>query len=221
MKDRLLLNLGCGPHAANTDWTDVDGSLNLWWQQRMPACLWRALPLSRGLRRWPPHVRFMDLTQPLGFDSASADAIYASHLLEHLYLEDALSLLSECRRVLKPGGILRLVLPDLAGMAREYLASEDPMAAIQLNRRLLFRQEAGPRGLLSRLHAAFNDKHSHKFMYDARCLSQLVASEGFQGIRSMECLESRIPEIGQVERPGRIRGGEGFVVEAVKGDAHA
>lgn len=221
MKSRILLNLGCGPNAARTEWTDVDGSLNLLWQRRVPTRLMRTLQRSRGLYHWPAHVRYMDLTQPIGFASDSVDAIYASHVLEHLHHEDALSLLAECRRVLKPGGILRLVLPDLASMVREYLSSEDPSAAVHLNRRLLFRPEVRPRGILRRLHASFNDMHSHKFMYDARCLTLILSSAGFHDIRSMGCHESRIAEIGQVEQPGRIEGGEGFVVEAVKGDAHA
>jgi SAM-dependent methyltransferase len=221
MNARILLNLGCGPDAVRTDWTDVDGSLNLLWQRRMPAWLMRTLQQNRGLHHWPAHVRYMDISRPLGFASGSADAIYASHVLEHLHHDDALSLLVECRRVLKPGGILRLVLPDLASMVREYLSSEDPSAAIHLNRRLLFRPEARPKGLLRRLHAALNDMHSHKFMYDARCLTELLASAGFQDIQRMGCKESRIAEIGQVEQAGRIEGGEGFVVEAVKRGLHA
>ncbi|NDC78652.1 MAG: methyltransferase domain-containing protein [Chitinophagia bacterium] len=221
MKARLLLNLGCGPDAARTDWTDVDGSLNLLWQRRMPAWLMRTLQQRWGLHHWPAHVRYIDLARPLGFTSDSADAIYASHVLEHLHHDDALSLLAECRRVLKPGGVLRMVLPDLDSMVREYLSSEEPTAAIHLNKRLLFCPETRPRGLLRRLYAALNDMHSHKFMYDARCLTQLLASVGFHDIRNMACHESRIAEIGQVEKPGRIEGGEGFVVEAVKEDVHA
>jgi predicted SAM-dependent methyltransferase len=221
MKARLLLNLGCGPDVALTDWTDVDGSLNLFWQRRIPASIMRTLQRRRGFYHWPAHVRYMDITHPLGFASDSADAIYASHVLEHLHHDDAISLIAECKRVLKPGGILRLVLPDLASMVRAYLSSEDPSAAIYLNRRLLFRPETRPRGLFRRLYAAFNDMHSHKFMYDARCLTQLLASAGFHDIRSMACYQSRIVEIGQVEKPGRIEGGEGFVVEAVKWNGHA
>lgn len=217
---RLLLNLGCGPDARATEWIDIDGSLNLFWQRRLPGPLIRWLQHRKGLYRWPGHIRHMDLSRPLPFSASSVDAIYGSHVLEHLHFEDAMALLAECRRVLKPGGVLRLVLPDLASMVQEYLTSEDPAAAIRLNRRMLFRPLVAPVGLLGRLHAAFNDMHSHKFMYDARSLTHILASKGFQDIRRMGCHESRIAEIGQIELPGRIEGGEGFVVEAVKGDGH-
>jgi len=106
-------------------------------------------------------------------------------------------------------------------MGQEYLSSGQVDAAIRLNARMLYRPLSRPRGLLGRLHAAFNDMHSHKYMYDTRCLIQLLASKGFHDIRSMGCHESRIAEIGQVEQPGRIEGGEGFVVEAVKQGGHA
>lgn len=219
MKARLLLNLGCGPDVRPTDWTDVDGSLNLLWQRRMPARLMRVLQRRHALYHWPAHVRYMDLTRPLGYGTATVDAIYASHVLEHLHYDDALALLAECKRVLKDGGILRLVLPDLGFMVREYLSSEDSEAAIRLNRRLLFRPESRPKGLFRRMYAALNDMHSHKFMYDVRCMTEMLSGLGFHDIRNMGCLESRVAEIGQVERAGRIEGGEGFVIEAAKGHA--
>jgi SAM-dependent methyltransferase len=49
------------------------------------------------------------------------DAIYHSHVLEHLSHGDARRLTAECLRVLKSGGVLRVVVPDLEGVARLYL----------------------------------------------------------------------------------------------------
>jgi SAM-dependent methyltransferase len=221
MDGRLLLNLGCGPEAEATNWTDVDGSLNLLWQRWLPSGVRHFLRRRMRLMSWPVHVRYLDLRRPLPFATSSVDAIYASHVLEHLYVEDAERLLRECQRVLRPGGYLRLVLPDLRSMVAEYLAAADPEAALRLNRRLLFRPERRPQGLWHRLQAAFGDMHSHKFMYDLPCLSQRLAVAGFSDIRGMDYLESRIPETPQVERAGRILQGEGFVIEALKGHGAA
>ena len=55
--------------------------------------------------------------------SASVDIVYHSHLLEHLYMEEGEDLIRECFRVLKPGGILRIVVPDLERICRDYLTS--------------------------------------------------------------------------------------------------
>ena len=51
--------------------------------------------------------------------------LYSSHFLEHLRDPEARSFLRECMRVLKPGGILRLVVPNLEDIARDYLGIID------------------------------------------------------------------------------------------------
>ncbi|MEC7626757.1 MAG: methyltransferase domain-containing protein [Verrucomicrobiota bacterium] len=66
-----------------------------------------------------------DLRQPLPFDDHSFDVLYSSHFLEHLGDPEARSFLRECMRVLKPGGILRLVVPNLEDIARDYLGIID------------------------------------------------------------------------------------------------
>ena len=95
-----LLNLGCGQrfHPA---WTNLD------------------------VRPTDPSIRSWDVTQPLPFADATFDAVYHSHLLEHLPRADALPFLQECRRVLKPGGVLRLAIPNLEAIARLYLLALD------------------------------------------------------------------------------------------------
>lgn len=57
----------------------------------------------------------------LPFEDCEFDAVYHSHLLEHLPRSQAPLLLRECYRVLKPRGVLRVVVPDLEQIARLYL----------------------------------------------------------------------------------------------------
>ncbi|MDH4316866.1 MAG: methyltransferase domain-containing protein, partial [Desulfobulbaceae bacterium] len=95
-RGRPLLNLGCGGryHPA---WINVDFT-------------------ATG-----PGVVAHDLMQPLEFDDDTFDAVYHSHVLEHMPKRYAPVFLGECLRVLKPGGILRVVVPDLESAAQEYL----------------------------------------------------------------------------------------------------
>lgn len=76
-----------------------------------------------------PGVIRHDLRRGLPFPDASFDAAYGSHVLEHLQPEAAARLLRECHRVLKPGGIARIVVPDLEAIARLYLENLEAAAA--------------------------------------------------------------------------------------------
>jgi hypothetical protein len=63
-----------------------------------------------------------DLLEPLPFEAAAFDLVYSSHFLEHIPRPLVQGFLSECKRVLKPGGLIRLVLPDSEEMFSAYLA---------------------------------------------------------------------------------------------------
>lgn len=91
-----MLNLGCGNHY-HLDWTNIDFQ-------------------SRGT-----DVIAFDLNKPLPFEDESFDVVYHSHLLEHFPHSRAPVFTGECFRILKPGGIIRVVVPDLEQIARWYL----------------------------------------------------------------------------------------------------
>jgi len=93
----VLVNIGCGStwHSA---WINLD-----------------VRPAHEQVRRW-------DALLGLPFADAEVDVCYSSHFLEHLSRAQARSLVAEAGRVLKPGGIIRLAVPDLEAMTREYLS---------------------------------------------------------------------------------------------------
>lgn len=62
-----------------------------------------------------------NLLASLPFDDGEVDVIYNSHFLEHFSLVDAKCILSECYRILKDNGAIRIVVPDLENVCREYL----------------------------------------------------------------------------------------------------
>jgi predicted SAM-dependent methyltransferase len=99
-----LLNLGCGQHR-HPGWTNVD---------LVPAA---------------GDVIPCDLRQPLPFAAGSFTAAYAAHVIEHLAPVEARRLVEEMRRILQPGGIVRIVVPDLEGIVRAYLTSLEQAAA--------------------------------------------------------------------------------------------
>ncbi len=54
------------------------------------------------------------------FEESSADLAYASHVLEYFDRFEAKEVLSEWRRVLKPGGTIRLAVPDFEALTKVY-----------------------------------------------------------------------------------------------------
>ncbi|ALG13401.1 hypothetical protein AOZ06_46915 [Kibdelosporangium phytohabitans] len=68
----------------------------------------------------------LDASRPLPFGTASLDGILAGEIIEHLY--DPGLLLRECARVLRPGGIVVLTTPNLAGAQDRlrFLAGHSP-----------------------------------------------------------------------------------------------
>jgi predicted SAM-dependent methyltransferase len=61
---------------------------------------------------------------PLPFPESSVAQIYASHVLEHFNYTDLMRLLRECRRVLVPGGLFRVVVPDASIYIEAYSSPE-------------------------------------------------------------------------------------------------
>ncbi len=238
------LHLGCGLNVVD-GWLNVDGSWNAWLANhpliRKVAKASRLAPRSMFAVEFPRGITTLDVRKRLPWPDASFDAVYASHLLEHLHHEDAKRLLRECLRVLRPGGVARFVVPDLRAISREYLgvAAEisagagdgfgapnlsehrPELAALapadRMNIRLMLREPAPVRGSwLYRAYRATSDFHSHKWMYDARSLTRHVAEAGFEGAGEREFNQSAIHGIEKIEMASRVCGGVGICVEGVR-----
>jgi len=72
-----------------------------------------------------PAVFQHDLLKPLPLDDATCAVVYHSHVLEHIPKDQAPKFIAECFRVLISGGTLRVAVPDLEGITREYLKQLD------------------------------------------------------------------------------------------------
>jgi predicted SAM-dependent methyltransferase len=175
---RLLLNLGCGTNPAH-GWVNLDRSPGLE-LRRVPPVVRRglsALGLTESLTEWPDNVRRVDVTRGLPFAGGSVDAVYSSHMLEHLSAADAGRVLDECRRVLKPNGVLRLALPDLRAMATTYLASSAVDAADRFVEETLLGWSEMPKGV--RRLVGIVSGARHRWMYDAASIQQRCRNRGF------------------------------------------
>lgn len=209
--DAVRLNLGSG-RTATPGWVCIDRSPNIW-LSRFPfvkRLLGRLGILSEGhMAPWDLEVVRGDV-RALGYSDGSVDAIYSSHMLEHIYLADARQVLREARRVLKPNGVLRLALPDAAEHARRLVAGEeagDGSAAEVYNAALLAhpaQRTSGVRAFVGNAGA-----HTHLWQPTPSLLAKMLQEVGFRDIRRRRFREGDLPGVEGIEMRE-----EGFHMEA-------
>jgi len=154
-------------------------------------------------------VRWADAVRRIPFPDSSAEVVYSSHMIEHLDpVTEAPRFLHEVRRVLVPGGILRLVVPDLKRRARRYVATGDAdefLAGLHM-------ADGTPRGVVALTRFLIAGVRNHRWMYDAGSLVGLLVRHGFRDAKELPPGETTIPDPGALKL--REREEESVYVEA-------
>src|SRR5208282_2634462 len=171
--DNLLVNVGPGGQA-KPGWVNVDA-----WKGPLIDCLY-------------------DCRKSLPFPDASVRAIFCEHFFEHIdYTEEAPYFLSECHRVLKKDGVLRLILPD----AEKYLRAYCKGGWEEFDRIRPLNPEHTDSYYLCKyntrmelVNLIFRQGHDHKFAYDFETLSFLLYRYGFSEVVRQEYGTSLMPE---------------------------
>ena len=231
LKQSQKLHLGCGGFAP-TGWINTDGSWHVWLAnyprlKKMAVTLGMLPPLHLQ-HPWPTSIIRLDLCQPLPLPDATLTAVYSSHVLEHLYRDEALALLQEVYRCCQIGGIIRMAVPHLGSYLTDYhnglTSAQAPSqtAADYLIHRLHMRPAHAPKyaSMAQTLYHTLMDFNSHKWLYDRDSLITLFQAAGFQHPQEKQVLDSAIRDINVIERPEHIGGGGTLIVEAVKEVSH-
>lgn len=173
------LHLGCGPNP-------VPGWLNCDFQ---PASF---------------RVIYLDVRRPLPLPDQSFDYVFAEHLIEHLTYPQAQRLLGECLRILKPGGRIRLVTPDLDQIIS--LFAKPPEEGQQRYLDWIYRALApdllapGPVFLLNHMSHFWG----HRFLYDKSTLMHIISAAHFGELRVYRALQTEDEVFREVEGHLRI-----------------
>jgi SAM-dependent methyltransferase len=206
------INLGCGAQIVD-GWINVDYSVGAK-MAKIPffSAINRVLKIFST--EWDKRIFLHDLRKPFPWADSTADVIYSSHTLEHLSREDGLNFLKESFRVLKPGGVIRILVPDLAVTVSHYLCGKTRADHFVEGLGVLYSPgKSAFKGFLAPLI-----EYPHKCHYDAPTLIAILNEIGFQAA-SMKAFESRISDIKTIELEDRTE--NAIVIEGLKIFAHA
>ena len=190
------MQYGCGFNAPS-GWKNFDVSPTLRFE-RVPVI---GRLYSKNERRFPNNVEYGDIVKGIPLPSESCEAIYASHVLEHLSLRDFRAALVNTYRLLIKGGLFRLVVPDLEILARRYVESDDPAAANSFMEATSLGVSERQRGLRG-LATTWLGNSSHLWMWDLQSMRQELLTAGFTDIA--RCSAGDEPIFRDVEEEGRF-----------------
>jgi SAM-dependent methyltransferase len=179
--------MGCGLSIA-PGWINVDGSLNAflakwpkiahrWFYRLSGSSQYYAFEEYHKLLSTNRFV-FHNLEYGLPFADQCADAIYSSHFIEHLTKQDSAHLLAEAFRVLKPGGLVRIGVPNLA-----FVVSLYKLEAERMLDNYFFVEH----------HGSYFARH--KYMYDYDLLKSLLERIGFTNVSQCGFRQGRLPNV--------------------------
>lgn len=203
--EKIKLNLGCGS-VRPASWINTDSSLNAN-LQKLPLIGKKLTKLFNPIEYANNNVVYMNLNTRWKYQDNSVDVVYASHLFEHLSLKSAKLFLGEAFRTLRPGGVIRIVVPDLYKIVKKYIdcyennLEQDTtryiMWAINMHRE----GQYGETGLLKKIILEWQGyPHQHKYMYDDISLRLVLEKNGFVELRSLSYgISEYLPEISDVE----------------------
>jgi len=206
----VVLNLGCGTRTSGLT-VNIDWSIHLRIHRsrigRFFSPIWLRGYRREALAALCGEIVVHDLRTGIPAETGTVDAVYHSHVLEHIDRGDVPTFLKEVHRVLRPGGIHRIVVPDFGRDARIYIDSLErelpshdetlvPMLAQSVMREAPGTSVQSPlrrhvENLL--LGDARRRGQTHQWAYDRVNLRHALEANGFDEFEVMGPNVSRIP----------------------------
>lgn len=167
----IKLHLGCGTEYKN-EWINVDNNSD------------------NNIKKLDVN---WDLTSTLPFPEDSIDFIFNEHFLEHLTVEEGLKSLRDFKRILKPKGVMRIAMPDLAWIVGQYSNTSWKSEAWIRKFNLDF---VKTKAELINMNFRW---WGHKWLYDWEELERRLKEAGFERITKCEHHKSQYLELQNLE----------------------
>ena len=161
----------------------------------------------------------LDAAKIFPINSDAFDIIFSEHMIEHINYYQGLSMLNECRRVLKPGGRIRITTPDLGFLIGLYTENK---SKLQLD----YIEWASSNFIQNKIFTDtmiinnFVRDWGHLFIYDFKTIKYSLEMVGFINVEPFLLNKSNFSELRDLENEKRMPDGflqlESFTVEAQK-----
>ena len=201
---KVMVNLGCG-YIGHDDWINVDWGI-LGFINKYP--VFKKIIFGLGLapasynRQWPKNLRLINLRKHFPFPDNSIDFIFTAHFVEHLEKHETVRLFRPCYRALEPGGTIRVVVPDLDVVVKQYLGNPNPIERVDiLNNHfwgVLPKQDTPP-SLHERILSLF--ARGHNWFYNFEYMKKILMLAGFDEARIIRCgfRQGQVPNLDSLD----------------------
>ena len=153
------------------------------------------LPLSR-------EMLYLDARRRFFFTDKTFDYIFSEHMIEHVPHSGGLAMLAECRRVLKPGGRVRISCPDRA-FIEHLVGPPEKLTADEWRYAEWAREHFGLKTALD-VGLNLSNGFGHQHIYSRSSLREALLKAGFASITEHRIQESGDPELCNLENDGRM-----------------
>ena len=159
---------------------------------------------------------YLDAGEPFPLPDNSFDYVFSEHLFEHLDHYQAVNMLKECRRVLKPSGVLRIATPDFLFLTDLYLHPDKPANKSYIT----WSAQGGgnckpvpenPLNIINKFHTEWG----HKIIYDRQTLTDLLKDNGYKDIRFCSIGNSSHDELKNIEGHFKLMPYEHYQLETM------
>lgn len=157
---------------------------------------------------------YLDATRAWPLEDSSVEFVYSDNVVEHLTLEAARVMLAQAHRCLQPGGVIRMVTPDLRAHVEKYLAGASPVGDPEAR----VYEEMGltvdhPLDWVRIPIASFG--HHEGYVYDFDTLAAELERAGFNSVTRCELGQSSHQALSGLDQRAD-EGGAQMAVEAVR-----
>lgn len=163
---------------------------------------------------------YLDATRPFPFADRTFHFIYSEHMIEHITLRDAEAMAAECFRVLRPGGVIRIVTPNLASLVSLLAAEPEPRVSEYIRYSVDAHRIYAPRADGVAVFNNFVRAWGHQYIHTPESLGALLTRAGFTRIVGASLNASEHAALNGLAKTDRMPAGfvemESFVLEGTK-----